>query len=172
MYVIVSDYQEEWPSIFLEEEKKIQSILGDTLTASYHIGSTSVPGLQAKPVIDILLVLERIEDIEPFYGELKTLGYSARGEHGIAGRRYFEKGGVNRTHQIHAFGKDSEDDIVRHLAFRDYLKAHPGVKECYGALKKGLATSYPEDIENYWQGKDPFIKDHEQKAVARYKSQK
>lgn len=97
---------------------------------------------------------------------MAALGYEAKGEYGIPGRRYFRKdsaAGV-RTHQIHAFEANSEG-FVRHLAFRNYLIEHPAIAQAYSDLKRRLASEFPDDIEAYMDGKDPFIKEHEQLAL-------
>jgi GrpB-like predicted nucleotidyltransferase (UPF0157 family) len=98
---------------------------------------------------------------------MRAIGYEAMGEFGIPGRRYFRRdsaAGV-RTHQIHAFAAGSTH-IRRHLAFRDYLRAHPAIAEAYSHLKQKLAVAHPDDIYAYMDGKDPFIKEVEQKALA------
>ena len=97
---------------------------------------------------------------------MEALGYEAKGEFGIAGRRYYrrddERG--DRTHQVHAFAFGNEN-IVRHLAFRDYMIAHPKIAEMYGDLKVRLAAHHPEDIGAYSEGKDAFVKEHLAKAL-------
>lgn len=95
---------------------------------------------------------------------MQTLGYEAKGEFGISGRRYFIKGGSNRSHQIHAF-KTGDENVKRHTAFRDYLEVHPVVMKEYADLKKELAQRCNNDIEQYCNGKDEFIKLYEFKAI-------
>ena len=90
------------------------------------------------------------------------------GEFGIPGRRYYRKGGENRTHQIHAFSEEDHWNIDRHLAVRDYLRAHPKEAKLYGDLKQRLAQQFPEDIERYCDGKDAFVKALEKRAYAWY----
>lgn len=102
----------------------------------------------------------------------EQLGYEPMGEFGISGRRYFRKGGDNRTHQIHIFAQNNTQDIVRHLAVRDFLRAHPLDAYAYGMLKTQLSYQFPQDIEGYCDGKDSFIKDLEQRALSWYLSQK
>jgi GrpB-like predicted nucleotidyltransferase (UPF0157 family) len=97
---------------------------------------------------------------------MEWLGYEAKGEFGIAGRRYFRRDderGV-RTHQVHAFAIGSED-IVRHLAFRDYIIAHPQIARLYGELKRQLAERHPNDSGAYSEAKDVFVKEHQSKAL-------
>ncbi len=98
---------------------------------------------------------------------MESLGYEAKGEFGIPGRRYFRRGnavGV-RTHQVHAFDVSSAQ-ADRHLAFRDYLKSHPEVARAYGELKRRLAARFPNDIDGYMEGKDSFAKQYEAEGLA------
>lgn len=90
------------------------------------------------------------------------------GEFGFVGRRYFRKGGDNRTHQIHAFQFDNITEIERHLVFRDYLREHPDICKQYGDLKSELAEKYPNDIEGYGDGKDRFVREIEKEAIKWY----
>ena len=125
----VVDYRPEWADMFKSESKKIRSILGKNCKAVYHIGSTSVKGMPAKPVIDIMPVVRDISLVDAHNKEFEALGYECRGEFGIPGRRFYAKGGDNRTHHIHIFELSNQTDIQRHLAVRDYLAAHPDKAE-------------------------------------------
>lgn len=87
------------------------------------------------------------------------------GELGISGRRYFRKGGDERTHQIHVFEETNRTDIIRHLAFRNYLRTHSNIAEEYCKLKIKLSLQYPDDIEAYCKGKDSFVKKIERDAI-------
>ena len=164
MKVYVTDYCPNWPARYQAEAEQIKQILADNLLAIYHIGSTSVPGLAAKPIIDILVSVKDISGVDGCNVKFQQIGYECMGEFGIAGRRYFRKGGDNRTHQIHIFDVTNQKDIERHLAFRDYLRAHKEEAAAYGKLKTALALQYPEDIESYCDGKDAFVKELEAKA--------
>ncbi|MDT2830650.1 GrpB family protein [Vagococcus carniphilus] len=164
----VVSYKKEWPELFNEEKETIKSFMTNNLVEIYHIGSTSVPNLAAKPVIDILLIVENIAELDNLNPKFEAIGYEALGEFGMPGRRYFRKGGDDRTHQIHAFQYDSIFDIERHLAFRDYLIHHERVAKKYGELKAELALKYPECIDSYGDGKDAFVKETEKKALIWY----
>jgi len=129
----------------------------------YHIGGTSVPGLSAKPIIDILIEVDDVSSLDDHIKHLEAIGYIGRGENGIIGRRYFEKGG-DRTYQIHAFKKGSLG-ALRHLAFRDYLISHPQVAHEYALLKKLVAETCDNDINRYCDGKEVFIKENEKLAI-------
>lgn len=93
--VVVCPYDEKWPSMFEEEANRLKEIFGKELAAVYHIGSTAVPGLKAKPVIDILCVARDISQVDKYNIQMQKIGYEAKGENGIAGRRFFGKGGNN-----------------------------------------------------------------------------
>ncbi|TCJ02074.1 GrpB family protein [Cytobacillus praedii] len=165
MIIKVIDYNQNWSSDYLKEEQSIRSILEEELVNSFHIGSTSVPGLKAKPIIDILLVVNDINKLDSFSNQFQDIGYEVMGEFGITGRRYFRKGGDNRTHQIHAFQFDNIQEIERHLSFRDYLRQFPEICKEYGQLKSKLADQYPTDIDGYGDGKDDFVKKIEKEAL-------
>lgn len=165
MKITVVEHHPEWKEAYLKEERDIQNILHGELVNSFHVGSTSVPGLKAKPIIDILLVVRDINALDQYSVQFEHLGYEVMGEFGIRGRRYFRKGGDNRTHHIHAFQYDHIQEIERHLAFRDYLCQHPEIAKEYGELKDELAKKYPNDIESYGDGKDDFVKKVEKQAL-------
>lgn len=152
----------------MEEAKKLKLIFDDEIIAIYHIGSTSVPGLQAKPVIDILVVVKDIHNVDNYNIEMGNIGYIPKGENGIVQRRYFQKGGDNRTHHVHIFQVGSWE-ITRHLAFRDYLIGHPDEMKKYGTLKQNLARQFPYNMNCYIEGKDTFMKNMERKALEWYK---
>lgn len=168
MHVRVIPYRPEWPLLFAQEAEKIRHTFGTALLAIHHIGSTSVEGLAAKPIIDILAVVRDVNAIDALAPAMESLGYEAMGEFGIPGRRYYRKGGENRTHQIHAFSMEDHWNIDRHLAVRDYLRVHPEEAQLYGDLKQHLAQQFPEDIERYCDGKDAFVKALEKRAYAWY----
>lgn len=155
--LIVVSYDKNWPQLFAQEASLLTEVFGDELLALHHIGSTAVPGLPAKPVIDILLVVRDIKAVDTMNSGMCALGYECKGEFGIPGRRYFQKGGDQRTHHVHAFQSGSRE-IIQHLGFRDWLRSHPEVRDAYGVLKRSLAQNHPHDIAAYIHGKEPFIK--------------
>lgn len=165
MNILVVDYNSGWPEAFKNEAAQIQHILGDNLLQVFHIGSTSVPGLQAKPVIDIMPVVRSLARVDACTSAFEGIGYEVMGEFGMPGRRYMRKGGDNRTHQVHIFQYDNTADIIRHLAFRDYLRCHPDIRSEYGKLKSELARQYPSDIGAYGDGKEDFVKQVERDAL-------
>lgn len=165
MEIKVVEYNENWEKEYKKEESNIKDILGDTLISVHHIGSTSVKGLKAKPIIDILIVAKDINKLDNYKKEFENLGYEVMGEFGISGRRYYRKGGDNRTHQIHAFDYLNIYEIERHLIFRDYLRQNPDVCKEYGELKTKLAKLYPKNIDGYGDGKNDFVKQTEKDSI-------
>ena len=161
----VVDYRPEWDTMFKVESKKIKKILGKNCVGVYHIGSTSVKDLPAKPIIDIMPVVKDISLVDAHNGEFEALGYECRGEFGIPGRRFYAKGGDNRTHHIHIFEQSNQTDIQRHIAVRDYLNAHSDTAAKYAALKKKLAAEFPFDNDGYCDGKEEYMKSLEEKAL-------
>lgn len=139
-------------------------VLKEQIVKIHHIGSTSVPGLKAKPIIDILLAVKDVGALDAFDAEMKALGYTPRGEYGIPGRRFYLKGLHNRTHHIHAFNAGSAG-AQRHLAFRDYLIAHPDIAKKYEILKVRCAEECHNNIDRYCEGKHDFVQAHEKKAL-------
>lgn len=165
-HIIVVNYDPEWPSKYVRERQRIAGILKDNCLAVYHIGSTSVPGLAAKPVIDIMAVVRSLEEADCAAEKFAEIGYEYLGEFGIEGRRYLRKGGDERTHQIHIFRADDWNNIGRHLAFRDFLRTHKKERDKYAKIKKDLAQKFPYDIDGYCDGKENFVRATEKRALA------
>jgi GrpB-like predicted nucleotidyltransferase (UPF0157 family) len=159
-HVVVVPYDPKWPQDFARESALVAQTLGDLVLVVHHIGSTAIPGIHAKPIIDILAVVTNIKAIDGHNTQMQALGYESMGEFGMIGRRYFRKDDAvgNRTHQVHSFAVGSPQ-IERHLAFRDFMRAHHEFAEQYAALKLRLATLHPFDISAYSDGKDAFIKE-------------
>lgn len=164
MKIEVVPYNSSWPMLFEKEKLALIRNVGSVIKKIHHIGSTSVEGLSAKPIIDLILEVESLNTLDKLERTFIKLGYESMGELGISGRRYYRKGGDNRTHQIHAF-EVGDANITRHLAFREYLKAHPEIKQDYSKLKVKVARECQNNIELYCDGKDSFIKEHEVKAL-------
>lgn len=162
----VVSHDPAWADKFEVEAGRIGKALGTVVVRIQHIGSTAIPRIKAKPIIDILLEVVSLEALDGRSPMLEALGYEAKGEFGIPGRRYFRLDDTSgtRTHQIHAF-EAGVPGAVRHVAFRDYMRAHPLAAEAYGALKERLAEAHPHDMTAYMDGKDPFVKEHETRAL-------
>lgn len=154
--VTVVDYNPQWPSLFEQEAAKIKMALGDNCVEIHHVGSTSIPHLAAKPLIDIVPVVRNIIDVDLCVSKMEQLGYQTKGENGIAFRRFFQKGHPHPTHNVHIYEQGSPE-IEHNLLFRNYLRTHANERDAYGALKKQLAMLHPDDINTYWLGKEAFI---------------
>lgn len=171
MIIEVVEYNQKWNSIYEEEKKKINLILKDILINIHHIGSTSVYGLMAKPIIDILVIADDINKVDYYNNEFKKIGYDAKGENGIEKRRFFlknirdENGIDKRFSHIHIFDKNNELAINRHLAFRDLLRSNKDIANEYVKIKLEAVKKCNNDIEYYCNYKDTFIKKFEKKAL-------
>ena len=167
MRIYMVPHDPNWRQEFAQAAAQITGALGANALAVHHIGSTAIPGIFAKPVIDMLLVVHSHADLDAKQAAMEAMGYAARGEGGIPGRRFFRRDNAlgDRTHQIHAFEAGSPQ-IVRHLAFRDYMIAHPDKAREYSDLKRKLAAQHPNDMEAYMDGKDDFIQEIDRQAAA------
>ncbi|CCH01348.1 UPF0157 protein [Fibrella aestuarina BUZ 2] len=162
----IADYSPAWASAFDDLAAVYQAHLGDWLTAIQHVGSTSVPGLAAKSVLDIDLVIADRNDLDPVIDRLSRLGYVYRGDQGITDRAAFKRrsdqtpiDGSARTwpaHHLYVCPADSLS-LRNHLTLRDWLRQHPDEASAYGKLKKELARKHPYDMDAYIEGKTPFI---------------
>jgi len=151
----IVEYDSAWTDIYEEMRIRLAQALGPLALRVEHIGSTSVPGLPAKPVVDIQVSVPDVEDDDAFRGLIESLGFRLRFIE--AGHRYFQPPpGRPRTYQIHVCTIGSDWERV-HLLFRDYLRAHPQVAYEYGAMKKRLAGQYATDRIQYTDEKGPFI---------------
>jgi len=148
-------YDPDWPRLYEEEAAGIRKALGESVVAMEHMGSTAVPGLAGKPVIDISVGLRRPELTDAEVAGMERLGYEYLGEFGLPGRLYFRKGeGGRRTHQVHAVEHDGER-WHGHRAFREYLRAHPEEAEAYAAEKRRISAE-ATGLRDYWERKQPY----------------
>lgn len=156
--VIVVPYSEAWPRDFEEIALRIRAALSGLLLRIEHVGSTSVPGLSAKPIIDIDAVIGDQSALGDVVSALEKIGYRYEGDLGIAGREAFKYEGEDPLpkHHLYVCPRDSAE-LKRHIAFRDYLLSHPGAAEEYGRIKEEGAALYPYDIDKYIGFKAPFI---------------
>ncbi len=150
-------YNPQWPEMFASEAELIKQALGNNCITIHHIGSTSVPGLCAKPIIDMLPVVRDIQEVDKVTKAMESLGYKAKGEYGIAFRRYFQKKENDiRTHNVHVY-QEGDPEISRYLKFRDWMRSHADDAENYAKLKEELAKKFPQDIRHYSKGKEAFV---------------
>ena len=154
--VTVVDYDPEWPARFGEERVRLAEAFGDDAVLIEHIGSTSVPGLAAKPIIDVVVAARHLPLPVERVTAMEALGYEHLGEYGIVGRVYFRRRSPRpRTHHVHVYlaGSDRIDD---HLLLRDHLRAHPAEAARYAELKRKLAGQQL-DPAAFQSGKSGFI---------------
>lgn len=148
-----------WAQALPEAEVWVKPALGANLLALHHIGSTSVPGLAAKPIVDLLGIVEDLNAVGAAgTARLESAGFEAKGAYGIPGRLYFRRNAPDgtRTHHLHVFAQGAPE-VEQHLAFRDHLRAHPAEATAYGELKRQLAAQHPNDMAAYMEGKHSFI---------------
>ena len=163
----VVKYDPNWAIKFDIERVMLQEALGSNALNIEHIGSTAVFGLAAKPVIDILVAVSSLNILDTKDEKMASLGYEAKGENGIEGRRYFQKGGNQRTHHVHVF-QAGDESLIRHRAFKEYLIAYPEITREYGEIKKQAASDCQNNIMLYMSMKNEFIRKHEKLAMRWY----
>lgn len=159
------EYNPHWPALFQAEAQRIRTACGPALAAIEHIGSTALPGVAAKPVLDLMLGVRRLEDADQLVAPMQHLGYEYAGRYEAFGRFSFVlRMYGRRVSHAHGFVVDGRH-WRRHLFFRDYLRTHPAAAARYEALKRRLAARYGDDREAYSDGKAPFLRSIE--ALAR-----
>lgn len=170
--IVIVDYDPEWPEIYEIERKNLSQILGSIPHRVEHIGSTSVEGLGAKPVIDVLLGLGNFEqDKEELIKRMTASGYNYIDdfEHTMPYRRYFNKPGDGKITSYHIHSVQTGEWFWnRHIAFRDYLREHSEVRDEYCALKKELAKKDWDEKNDYAWAKTDFIVPVQEKAMKEY----
>lgn len=147
-----------WAAGFAAERARVLAALGGLPVAVEHVGSTAVPGLPAKPILDLLAGRPAGNALAPYVAALTAAGYHYRGEYGIPGRHYFVRDAPDgcRTHHLHLVEHGGEF-WRSHLAFREYLRRVPDRAAAYATLKRDLATRHPHDRAAYTEGKSAFI---------------
>jgi len=154
--IVVVDYDPGWPAVFEELRARIWPVVRDVAISIEHVGSTAVPGLAAKPVVDISVVVSTAATVPTGITRLASLGYRHRGNLGVADRDAFVAPGSLPSHHLYLCPADSLA-LRNHLAVRDYLRTHPQAAGEYGTLKKQLAGRFAHDIEGYVAGKTDTI---------------
>ncbi|MFH9671693.1 GrpB family protein [Streptomyces sp. NPDC017405] len=154
--VEIVEYDPRWPLIFRQLSAALQDRLGPLVLRVEHIGSTAVPGLPAKPVVDMDVVIPAGADLAEVVAALRPLGYLHEGDLGITGREAFSAPDGAPEHHLYVCAADSPE-LARHLAFRDYLRTHPESVRRYAELKRDLALRHRDDRSAYTEGKTAFI---------------
>jgi len=154
--VIIEDYDPRWPQQFEMLRSRIAAVLNELAVCIEHVGSTAVPGLAAKPVIDIDILLRSSSDLPLVIRRLAELGYQHRGDLGISGREAFRAKGQAVQHHLYVCPPESYE-YKRHIAFRNYLREHAAEADDYALLKRELARKFGSDREGYNQAKNQFV---------------
>ena len=157
-HVVVLPYDEQWKQDFLRIKAELTNALGQLTIGIEHVGSTSVRGLSAKPIIDIDVIIKDYTVLKDVAAALMKIGYQHEGDLGIVGREAFKYNGKEhlQEHHLYVCPEDSPE-LKRHIAFRDYLRTHPDAVREYSHIKEEGAKRYPNDIERYIEHKSPFI---------------
>ncbi len=164
--VSLAPHDPAWAPIAAGEIERISMAIGAAVLRVEHIGSTAIPGIAAKPTIDLLPVVRGENDLDPCRAPMESIGYRWRGEYGIAGRRYsvLERDGKRLFH-VHVFAAGNEN-IVRHMAFRDYLRAHREEALAYEAVKREAAAAHPDNSMAYNDHKSEWVRACQERAKA------
>ena len=153
----LTKYDPSWPVEFEVEAEILRGLLGEEALAIHHIGSTAVPGLDAKPVVDLMVEVKDLETVQSMKDEFKNAGYEVRGESGIPGRHFITRNSYGeRTHDIHIF-QTGHNEIEQMILFRDRMREKSAEAEAYSELKNELANQHRQDPIRYTQEKTDFI---------------
>ncbi|WP_029247172.1 GrpB family protein [Schlesneria paludicola] len=164
-------YDPRWRIVADDEKTRLTETLGPILITVHHIGSTAIPGLSAKPILDLIPVVRSVSELDQHQDALEKLGYEWWGELGLPSRRYCTKNHPDtgrRIVQLHCYAVGSPE-IDRHLAFRDFLRQQPDVAQAYNAEKIRCQQLHPNDSHAYGDCKNAWIKQIESIAMGRMK---
>jgi len=166
--VELQPHSPHWAQMAADEAARLKSALGSVLVTVHHIGSTAIPGIKAKPIVDLMPLVTTLAALDAKQEAVRALGYKWYGEFGIPGRRYcvlVDPATGKRKFQLHCFA-DGDAQIARHIAFRDYLRAHPALAREYEAEKIRAACVVSHDVNAYNDEKNDWIKRVEKDALA------
>ena len=159
-------YRPEWKQQYEAEVERLEAVAGNSLHEVEHIGSIAIKGMAAKPIIDLLAVVDDVDETGELIDILETNGYEYRPAGDVRDRRFLAKGPrTNRTHYLSLCERESTFYREK-LAFRDYLRTHPDVAAEYETLKRDLAEQYPDDRATYTERKGEFIEEVLERALA------
>lgn len=165
--VKLEEYNPKLVELFEQEKGLLQETFGNRIIAIEHIGSTAIPDIPAKPIIDINVAIKSLDDIDDFIKKLPELGYEYIPDRRFSDRQFFPKGPEeNRTHHLNLTEIDSETAWHNKLLFRDYLRKNNEARDAYAKLKKELEKKYYNNREEYTEQKAKFIRNIINKAQA------
>jgi GrpB-like predicted nucleotidyltransferase (UPF0157 family) len=162
--VIIKDYDPRWPQLFEMLRLRIAAVLDEVAISIEHVGSTAVPGLAAKPIIDIDVLLRSSADLPTVIRKLADLGYMHRGDLGVTGREVFRANSDDVQHHLYVCPPGS-GEYKRHIAFRNYLRMHAADANTYAVLKRMLASQFGSDRDGYNRAKSDFVQQILQRAL-------
>lgn len=166
------EHDPTWRDSAAAEVRKLLAAVEPCLLAVHHVGSTAVPGIHAKPILDLIPVAMRLSDLDAYRAEFEALGYEWWGEYGLPGRRYCTRSDATtgaRLSQLHCY-QEGSSEIVRHLAFRDYLREYPDVAAEYDREKIRCRSDHPDNSHDYGDCKEAWIRKTEASAMAWYQA--
>jgi GrpB-like predicted nucleotidyltransferase (UPF0157 family) len=154
--VRVVEYDPAWPALFTAERQRIHAHCGALPLRLEHVGGTSIPGMCAKPVLDMVGGRPRESSLQDYVAALTRAGYEHRGEQGVPGREFFRRG---RPRAYHLHLVEDDGPLWRaYVGFRDYLRAHRDAARKFAALKRSLAARFPRDREAYIDAKSSAVR--------------
>ena len=160
-------YDPAWAEAARRETARLTATVGKVIITVHHIGSTAIPGICAKPILDLMPVVRSLAELEVSRSDIEKLGYAWWGEYGLPGRRYCtldDRVTGERKVQLHCYEQTSSE-IARHLAFRDYLRSRPDLAREYEAEKARCAKLHPRDSHSYTDCKSAWISHIEAEAL-------
>lgn len=152
----ISDYDKNWPQQFEYESSTIQTILGDSCVAIHHIGSTAIPGLKARPIIDLLVTIKQQHPLANCIKQLQQLGYASKKESHTPSHHFLVKSDNQQNYNLYLFN-EGHNHIKQLIASRNYLRDHNDTAQAYGAIKSSLAKIFHRQIKAYLKGKKSFL---------------
>jgi GrpB-like predicted nucleotidyltransferase (UPF0157 family) len=167
MKVELHPHSPDWSAMALQESELLRKVLGGILITVHHIGSTSIPGIVAKPIVDLIPVVTELHSLDRKLLRMEAIGYECLGEFGLPGRRYCRRNDRltgKRAYQLHCYAADSPE-IDHHLAFANHLRTNPALAREYKAEKIRAAALHPDDTHGYSDAKSDRIRRVEQEAL-------